>query len=336
MFAHPRIRQLGLGELLDESFQLYRANFLTFIAIAALVLVPYQIISLLVQLPFQNELAALVPQPGANPTDPFAEQSPFDVFSGILFWYLGIIGISLLYIVVFLPLLEGTLTHAIAQRYLGRTSTVGESFGAAVRRSPALIGARLIPTLIGVGIFLVFFAIIGALVFLVIRAAASDSAGPSVALGAVAIGFLGIGLVIVLTIAALALFTRIFFTSQAIMVEGQGPWQSIVRSWRLTHGYFWRTVGYLLVILLLVYFLASIPVFVLVAPAGLLGIDQRLQLVWQTIVTTIFSVIATPFSLIAYTLMYFDLRIRKEGFDLEQQTSALLGPSSSAPYIQSR
>lgn len=335
MIARPRIRQLGLGELLDESFRLYRANFLTFITMAALVLVPYQIISFLVQLPIQNELAGLVPQPGANPTDPLAGQSPLDVFSGILFWYLGIIAISLLYVVVFLPLLEGALTHAVAQRYLGRSATTGESFGAAIRRSPALIGARLIPTLFGAGIFLVLFAIIGVLAFLVIRASASDTAEPSLALGAVAVGFLGVGLTIVLTVVALALYVRIFFTSQAIMVEDQGPWQAIKRSWRLTQRYFWRTVGYLLVIILLMYFLASLPAIVLIAPTALLGIDQRLQLLLQIIVTTIFSVIATPFSLIAYTLMYFDLRIRKEGFDLEQQTNTLLAPGTSSPYISS-
>ncbi len=331
MITRPRLRQLGLGELLDESFRLYRSNFLTFVSITALVLVPYQIVSFLVQLPFQGELAALQNASGAGAT--VGAESPFDVFTDLLFWYLGLLGIGLLYAVVFLPLLEGALTHAISQRYLGRSTAVGESFGAAVRRSPALIGARLIPTLFATLLFGLFVGLFVGLIYLMVgRGEPSDSS----AIGALGLGFLGIFFLVLLTIACIALYVRIFFTSQTIMVEGQGPWQSIRRSWQLTHRYFWRTVGYLLVIIILMYFLAGLPVTVIVTPLALFGLEYQTQLLISTVVTTVFSVIATPFSLITYTLMYFDLRIRKEGFDIEQQTSAMFSPEPTLPYPSSR
>jgi hypothetical protein len=44
------------------------------------------------------------------------------------------------------------------------------------------------------------------------------------------------------------------------------------------------------------------------------------------------NVLVVPFGLIAYTLMYYDLRIRKEGFDLEQQARNLMPDYGSTSY----
>jgi hypothetical protein len=43
-----------------------------------------------------------------------------------------------------------------------------------------------------------------------------------------------------------------------------------------------------------------------------------------------------PFNLIAYTLMYYDLRVRKEGFDLEQQAQNLLLSGIPMSPLESR
>jgi hypothetical protein len=325
MLARPRLRQLDLGELLDESFRLYRSNFLTFVAIAALILVPYGLVSLVAQYPLQAQIADLQNQTtsGANP---FAQQSLSDLISEMLFWYVGMIIVNLLYAVIFQPLLEGALAYTISQRYLGHERGVGEGFGAAVRHSPALIGARLIPVLVGVMISGAIIAVMGLIVAALVGRSLSDSLD-SGSLGLiVGVGMLAFMLIGVVALVGLALLVRILFTSQVIMVEGAGPWQSLVRSWRLTQGSFWRIVGYMLLIALLMYLLAALPMFVLSFAMSIIGLDQRVQLIITTCTSTVISVIVTPFSVIAYTLLYFDLRVRREGFDLEQQANALLGP----------
>lgn len=331
MIARPRLRQLGLGELLDESFKLFRSNFIAFVAMTALVMVPYQIINYLIQLPFQDAVAGLAPQlQGQNP---FATQTPFELFGGLVFWYLGLIGVALLYAVLFQPLLEGALTHAISERFLGNPSSVGASFGAGLRRIPALVGARLIPVLLGSVLFGAIIAIF-ALGLLALSRNLVDGSGSSTA-SIVALGSAGVLLLLGLSVIAGLLFIRILFTAQCIMVEGLGPWQSIKRSWNLTGGYFWRTLGYVIVIGLLVFVLTALPTALFSAPIGLLGLDRRLQLLLTTIVSTLVTVVATPFSLITYTLMYFDLRIRKEGYDIEQQGRALREAHPASSYAQS-
>lgn len=330
MISRPRIRQLGLGELLDESFRLYRGNLIDFIAIAALILVPYTLLTLVVQLPLQQQIGQLQAAQ-LNQTDPFANQSPFGFFAAIGFTALGSIVITLLYSIIFQPLLEGALAHAISQRYLDRPSGVGDAFGAALRRAGALIGARLIPTFIGflvggliVGvIFGVFAALLG-------QSLNGDTGGSSA--GAAALVFL-IGFVVFvgLAIAALFVFIRILFTSQAAVIEGKGALESLSRSWRLTEGSFWRMFGYILVIGLILWFITLIPTLLIVVPTTLfLQNNPVLVTVISTSVSAVTSVIVVPFSMIAYTLLYYDLRVRKEGFDLQQQTETMLTPP--APY----
>ncbi len=335
MLTRPRIRQLGLGELLDESFRLYRNNFLTFTTITALIIVPYFLLNLVVQYPMQDRLADLQAQTNQGYT-PTTVDEVLQLYTDLLFWYIGIFGLGLVYSVIFQPLLEGALVHAVSRRYLGAETSVGESFGAALRRSPALIGARLIPALIGIGVSLGVFALFALMGYQAIRQSASgtfDSTGVIIVL---LLGLLGFAVLGIMMLVGIALMVRIFFTAEAAMVEHTGPWESIVRSWRLTQGYFWRTLGYWIIIGLLTYFLMLIPGLVISTPMSVFQVDMRIQLVISTCVGAVFGVIVMPFNLLAYTLMYYDLRIRKEGFDLEQHANTLLSPGIAMSTLESR
>jgi hypothetical protein len=42
------------------------------------------------------------------------------------------------------------------------------------------------------------------------------------------------------------------------------------------------------------------------------------------------SLLLTPISAIAVTLLYYDFRIRKEGFDLEILSQSIAGPATEA------
>ncbi|HEY0737601.1 MAG TPA: hypothetical protein VGD69_21965 [Herpetosiphonaceae bacterium] len=334
MFVRPRIRALSLGDLLDESFRLYRSNFITFVAITALIMVPYSLISLVMQWPLQTQLTELQNQPSGS--NPFGTQSPFAIMGQFFFWYAILIVVSLLYTVVFQPLLEGALAHSIAQRYLSREIGVGSSFGMALRHAPALIGARLIPVLIGALFAGIFIGGGMLLAGVIIGQSINEEFNPDSFGAIIGLGMLGFAVAAALTLIGLALMLRIMFTSQAVIVENAGPLQALMRSWRLTQGSFWRILGYAALIWLMVSFLAALPASAIGFFAGLTGLDPRIQLVLNTSAGAILNVIATPFSMIAYTLLYFDLRVRNEGFDLEYQANALLPGTMDMSAFESR
>jgi hypothetical protein len=86
----------------------------------------------------------------------------------------------------------------------------------------------------------------------------------------------------------------------------------------------------------LIYFLVALPAGAVGFAVAMSGIDQRIQLAINTSVGAVFNVIAAPFSMIAYTLLYFDLRVRNEGFDLEYQANALLPGNMGMSAFESR
>lgn len=329
MIARPRIRPLGLGELLDESFRLYRNYFVILVAVAAVVMVPYALLGLLVQIPVQDQIEAIQRQAAAG-VDPLGDGSIWDFFGKLAFTVLGSLALSMLYTLLLQPLMEGALARGASQGYLDRAVSIGDSFSTSLRHILGLIGARLIPALIvSLGSGMVLAISVGSLALFGINAAQSDPNDLSNLGTALGLVFCIFGLSIVLAIAALLIFVRLIFSVQAVVVEGRGPWAAVKRSWQLTTGYFWRTLGYVLVISLLVFLIAAIPALVVTLPVQFLLPDQfRLQTVISAVVNTLLNVFVTPFGLIAYTLMYYDLRIRKEGFDLEQQT-ALMRQSES-------
>ena len=51
------------------------------------------------------------------------------------------------------------------------------------------------------------------------------------------------------------------------------------------------------------------------------------QLIYAAVASTV-GVIMTPLTLTAYVLVYYDLRIRKEAFDLQRLSEALVQPAA--------
>lgn len=119
-------------------------------------------------------------------------------------------------------------------------------------------------------------------------------------------------------VAAMAMFVLV---APAIVVERLGPLAGIRRSWGLVKSRFWPTLGVALLSGLLASVLGSIlgtPFSVVAALIGyhsgwiLLGIGGVLS-----------SLVTQPFVAIVATLLYFDGRIRKEGFDLQMIAAGL-------------
>ncbi|PZS16831.1 MAG: hypothetical protein DLM54_10590 [Acidimicrobiales bacterium] len=100
----------------------------------------------------------------------------------------------------------------------------------------------------------------------------------------------------------------------AIVVEGLGPLAGMRRSWRLAKRRVWAVMG----IALLVGLMASVLGFSigLIPQAGGLLVGSHYGWILTGIGRALADLIVLPLTGIAATLIYFDLRIRTEGFDL--------------------
>jgi len=110
-------------------------------------------------------------------------------------------------------------------------------------------------------------------------------------------------------------------TTPALVLENQPSATSAMgRSWLLTKGFRGRIFGAILVALLLI----AVPAIALGALAGLMGSpSEETALVVVLLLQSLLQLLAYPFFYALTTLFYYDLRIRKEAYDLEMLASGL-------------
>jgi hypothetical protein len=130
---------------------------------------------------------------------------------------------------------------------------------------------------------------------------------------------------IVLTISAfLLLIPAIYFgvkfalTFPAIVFERKGPFSAIGRSWQLTRENWWRTFGTLFVVALLMFVISIALSLALGAAIGAADMDSEVVFAILTTLVNIGVIAVTyPLGAAILTVIYYDLRVRHEGFDLQ-------------------
>jgi hypothetical protein len=107
------------------------------------------------------------------------------------------------------------------------------------------------------------------------------------------------------------------FATPVLLVEGLRGRAALGRSYRLVKGRWWRTFG-----VLVVGFVLAAIVSTIVQAVFLIGIvvgedNDALVLVLSAIAGSVGLAVTTPFQAALLAVLYFDLRVRNEGFDLE-------------------
>jgi hypothetical protein len=107
----------------------------------------------------------------------------------------------------------------------------------------------------------------------------------------------------------------------ALILENLPPVAALRRSWRLTHGWFWRIALLYLVITIV----SSVVSTVVAAPVSLLaGAAGSISAISaETLAGGLVNILTSPLTLIALTLVYYDIRIRREAFDIEMLAQSL-------------
>ncbi|MDP9247663.1 MAG: glycerophosphoryl diester phosphodiesterase membrane domain-containing protein [Candidatus Dormibacteraeota bacterium] len=112
----------------------------------------------------------------------------------------------------------------------------------------------------------------------------------------------------------------------ALLAERRGPVQAIRRSWELTRGHWWRLFGILLVVVLIQLVMnsllgaAGLPIAIVIP-----FVSNLVRGAVAVTVSTLGTALVTPILYLCVVLLYFDLRIRKESFDLDQLAAQVGG-----------
>ncbi len=277
-----KLQPLSIGELLDRAIRLYRRNFLTLVGIVALVQIPLTLVQLVASLATFSDQAALA-------TDPLA------AFEGN---WLGILVSFITGIASFLlvqGLATAAVTRAVADEYLGQKLDWFDSYRKIGNSWLSLVGALLWAGVISLGLFIWFLV-------------------PCIG------WFTGLGIIFFFSSVIVPMLAPV------IVLERQPAAQAWRRAWSLTRRRFWWVLGFVFILFLFNQLLITGPTalagFILqTVTGGPLEVMNSpstfmLQTIVQTAVTLFFSLIYLPLQLTAITLMYFDLRVRTEGFDL--------------------
>ncbi len=282
--TQPALRPLSMGEILDGAFGIYRQLFL-----------PLMTVQLICSsLPFILSVYAGPMQEGN----------------------LGLIGMNYLLSFVLGALATGATSYIISESYFDRALPAVE----ALRRTLPRLGAIMVLSL-STGLVTVLSAVPAGILLAV--GAGSLATGPSRA---------GLGLVAFLIGALLLLLPLFVFagisvaTPCLVLEKDSSAGQAMGRSWALTKGYRLRITGLFFVfsLILLIPMVGVGALAAVVFPKdALAGANPTAITTVSTVVGGLLAFVLTPMLYCLLTLAYYDLRVRKEGFDLEILAGAL-------------
>ena len=147
-----------------------------------------------------------------------------------------------------------------------------------------------------------------------------------------------IGLGLALIALVLPFFWLVVCWSVAIpvlLIEGTGGFKAMARSFELTKGNWLRTFGALLVGLIAIALLQFIVSLVVKIFDGVATDHLTLFLLIRAVIASLAIIITAPLQAAIITVIYYDLRVRKEGFDVELLGQQLGAPPPPAPPIDS-
>jgi hypothetical protein len=296
------VKPMGVGEILDRSFRLLRQYFWLFFII---IFIPEAVL-FVVNFGMQSLHPASV-----------ALHRSASMWAGI--------GISaVLAGLIFLVLqfwAQGALIYAVSETYLGHSTTIKGSYGAMRKRLGRLIGTMILWSILVFGVP-VLFGIIAAV------------AVPTVAM--MGLGGLFTGIIsLVAVILAVWIFTTLLLNwllvDKVVVVEEIGWMKALRRSKELMKGRtepgFWKSIKTKASLIILVGLIIGIGIhFLFQLPGVLLGIvfpGGILTMMVQGILNSAAASLATVYAAIAMILFYYDVRVRKEGFDLKMMAENL-------------
>lgn len=306
------LRPLTLTDLFSGSFSALRKNPSVLFGFTIIVMTVVALLSLAgTMLPlfsFTSLMGDLDPQASSKALLDSAYMSVVSTIVG----YIALLAGSFLAGTV----LDGVLSVAVSQLVIGKKITFKQSWALVKPRLWSMLGAS----------FLSMLAVGSPLLVLVILFFMSLYSWPGSDAFFSLFGLL-LALAVPVVLVSYVISIRFLYTPICAVLEEKGPIEAVKRSWALTSGSFWVTLGRVILINVVVGFIAGmivqiIGVVAVIVMFTILADPSDPSNVWSTII--LYGVISAlqmlTYSLVvpilaAYqTLMYVDEKIRKENF----------------------
>jgi hypothetical protein len=308
------LRPLGFGEIFDRAITLYVRNFRPFFAIVLVLIVPLAVVQYLLDSSQSTQIDALLrvlAHPGAKVPAPTALfGSPGEIVALVL--------VAVLFYALW-PFALDAVAVGVARLYRSRPVEFVACYRAVLPRWPAILGTLAIQA----GIFVLWYVAFLAIVFISILVAAIF------ARAWLPLGIAAFAGAFVLDIAALVvlapLFIALTFAMNAVVIENCGPAAAIASGFGrvFTRQEFWRALLFSMAVVAIL-FGSSIVVAALVWAALWFHL-----IAVEVILGSLLRASFAPFSIVLVAVYYFDVRIRREGFDLEAELERLTPAAST-------
>lgn len=295
------LRPLGLGEIYDGAFRAVRSNPRVMFGVSAVVVAVAVVLQVTAQALALGPLLSTLESPDLGPAE-------IDVAGAVSAYlaYSGTVVVSALAV----SILSGLLIISVSRSVIGDTVSIADFWALARGRVWRLLGLTLVLTgavTIVVGIW------IGLLVVTVIA--------EQWALLAV-VGIVG---GIALALVAVWFSVRTLLSTPALVLEDLGVFAGLARGWRLSRGSFWRLLGIWLLTQLIIGFVSQLivtPPTMLVTALVDNPLTDPVALLVTALTTLAAQCLTVPFVAGVTALLYIDLRIRREGLDVELARAA--------------
>jgi hypothetical protein len=312
------LRPLTVGEILDGAFNAVRRNPKATLGLAAIVMTVNGVLTALIGLLSLHSLQNL-DYPTATSSDAQFRHTLANFAAVFVPSILGTLAVQF----VVDALLTGMLTAVIGHSVLGRQVSISEAWRIALPRLGAVLGSIVLEGLVILGLLLA--GVIPGLLLILAH-----------------VTVLGV-LLLVLGVITAIVFSVIFgvrfaLATPAVVLEGQGPRTSLVRSWRLIRGSWWRVFGIVLLTSLVVGIaglVLEIPFDVISelvghgsgaagtsgtgAPMFTIGGSTVAGILINAVGAILAGAVTRPVLAGSRVLLYTDLRMRREGLDIALQ-----------------
>ncbi|GAB3530304.1 hypothetical protein GCM10027402_35330 [Arthrobacter monumenti] len=225
--------------------------------------------------------------------------------------------------------LQGVLVIPVSRSILNEQTSFKDMWARARGRIWPLVGLALVVLLATIAV------LIATVVLGVVLVSVADLSG-----------WIVVPLVLAMIAAGIWAGIKIVLAPAALVLENIGIFASIRRSWILVKRNWWRTFGIVALTVIIVGIVTSVvtvPLEFLISfiGAGTMETSSTEDVIFMTVITTLISaLISTLFAAIGYAfqagvtaLLYVDLRMRHEGFDvvLMKEAEQLAGSSGPGP-----
>ena len=292
------VRPLNVGDVLDGMFRVLVTNWRTYLLAVGVIVAPTTLLVVWLQQRAMGGVGLIQAF-----TNPAAFEAATARSQGVTANLAQVANAANSLLVT--PLVTGVAVAIASAAFLSHRIAAGEALRTGLRRYPAMLGTTVL-------YFLIMAAVFAPGVALALYGAVTSTP---------ALIVVGVVLVLAAVVPAFWLAFSFVLANVAVVTERLGPVPALRRSRRLVRTRFWPVVGYSVLAGIVGAVVGGIAGFPLQLPGQLVGGSVGYVLLSAGTILT--GILTAPLVANAQTLIYYDVRIRAEGLDLQLAADAL-------------